>query len=267
MHTTRLILTGLVAAATALSMSPTPPAAGASQAAAARPSPFGVTATASTSELVLGKRVTISGRVTPRAAGKTVVLKQKIGDGRWRTEDRTTLTRRGKFTFTDRPKSMDPRRYRVVKPASRLHSRGVSEVMPVTMYRWTSVNDLRARNQDRMYQANQVTIDTTDYQRSLRSWVDSNTDKTGFIDFNIARSCIKLQGTFGMEDSADVGSSVRIKVVGDGTDLYSGTFGLLESEVKKVDLHGVFRLAFTWESLAEPVPVAAVGSPRVLCTE
>ena len=267
MPTTRLILTGLVAAATALSMSPAPPAAGASQASATRPSPFQVTATASTSELVLGKKVTFTGGLTPPAAGRTVVLRQKVGDGRWTTEDTATLDGDGKYILADRPTTMAPRQYRVVKRANQYHSRGVSQVMPVTMYRWTHVSDLAPRDNSRMSQVPRVTIDAVDYPRSLKSSASTATT-AGFIDFNIDRRCIRLDARFGMGDAADVDSSVKHAVLGDGVSLYSNTFGLQESERRrKLDLHGVFRLAFTWDSMAESVPVAAVASPRVLCTK
>lgn len=265
MRTIRLALSGLVAAALAVSMTSPATGAHAQSASARQATPFEVTARASTSELVLGRKLTITGRVSPKSAGKTVDLQKKIGDKPWKVEDTTTLSRRGKYSFTDEPTTIQARKYRVVKAASKRHDRGVSNVLPVTMYRWHYVVDLDSRDSQAMF-TKTLTIDTVEFTKSLygSAW-EAGGEFTGFRDYNLARECIRLKSTYGMSDDADTDSSARLDVVADGTNLYSATFALLESDRRTLDLHGVFRLSFEFESLTEHHAEPAVASARVLC--
>ncbi len=227
---------------------------------------YTVTAKANRTELVLGQRVKITGKVEPAAPGRTVVLQQKIGDKPWKDQTTATINRRGTYTVVDKPTTLNPRKYRVVKAASKKHRRGVSESLAVSVYQWHKVYDLEVRDSQYMYKTKSLTIDTVEYPTSLYGGYYPADDPTGFMDFNLERRCIRLTSTFGMSDDADTGSSVKLDVVGDGTNLYSGTFSLLESQAKTIDLHGVFRLGFEYEALTDAAAVPAVGSPEVLCS-
>lgn len=228
--------------------------------------PYTVTAKANRTELVLGQRVKISGKVEPAAPGKKVVLQQRIGDKPWKDQGTATLNRRSRFEVVDKPTTLNPRKYRVVKPASRKHARGVSKSIAVSVHQWHDLYDLEVRDSQYMYKTKSLTIDTVEYPSSIYGRYYPANDPTGFMDFNLERQCIRLTSTFGMSDDADTGSSVKIDVVGDGANLYSGTFSLLESQARTIDLHGVFRLGFEYEALTDAAAVPAVGSPRVLCS-
>jgi hypothetical protein len=228
--------------------------------------PYVVTAKADRTELVLGQKVTITGKVTPAAAGKTVVLQQKIGDKPWKDSGTATIKKSGKYQVSDKPTTMNARKYRVVKAASDKHRKGVSKSVAVGVYQWHDVYDLAIRANQAMYRVTTLDIDTVEFPKSLEGYVYDDTDPTGFIDYNLERNCTTLKATYGMSDEADTGSSAKIDVVGDGTQLYTGTFSLLESQAKTIDIRGVFRLAFQFQSLTAEHARPAVGSPQVLCS-
>lgn len=231
-----------------------------------RATPFDVTIKASTSELVKGKKVTFKGKVSPKAAGQTVVLQQKFAGKPWKATGSGTLTKRGRYEIADKPTTMNARKYRVVKPASGSHAKGISPNVAVGVFQWHNVYDLQARASRSMYRTERLSIDTVEFTKSLEGGYYAAEDPTGFIDYNLERHCITLKATYGMADDADQGSSVKIDVVGDGTELYTGTFALLQSETKTLDLHGVFRLAFDYTALTDAAASPAVGSPEVLCS-
>ncbi|MCW2794481.1 MAG: hypothetical protein JWO76_3579 [Nocardioides sp.] len=229
--------------------------------------PYTVTAKADRAELVLGQKVTIKGKVSPAAAGKTVLLQQKIDDNPWKDQKTATIKKSGRYQVSDKPTTMNARKYRVVKAASNKHRKGISKPIAVGVYQWHDVYDLQERASDSMYQARTVDINTVEFPKSLVGYVyDNDEDPTGFIDYNLERQCTTLKATYGMSDDADTGSSAKIDVVGDGTQLYTGTFALLESQARTIDIRGVFRLAFQFQSLTTEHPRPAVGSPRVLCS-
>ena len=228
--------------------------------------PYTVTAKVNKTELVLGQKVTITGKVSPVAKGKKVLLQQKIGDKGWKDQQTARVNKRGKYRVTDEPTTLNPRKYRVVKAASKRHRRGVSKPVAVGVYQWHDVYDLSVRRNVAMYKTKTLSIDTVEFPNSIYGYLYNSEDTTGFMDFNLERQCITLRSTFGMSDDADTGSSAKIDVVGDGTSLYSNTFSLLQSQARTIDIHGVFRLAFQFESLAAPSPRPAIASPRVLCS-
>jgi hypothetical protein len=234
---------------------------------AAKGKPYEVTITTNKSELVLGGKVKITGKVSPAAKGKNVILQQKIGDKAWKDQGTDALNKNGRYEFTDKPTTMNARKYRVVKPATPQHKKGVSKAVAVTVLQWHDLYDLEVRQNEQMYVTRSLDINTVEYPKSLYGWIyDGSTDQDGFIDYNIERQCTTLKATYGMSDDADTGSSVKIDVVGDGSQLYTGTFSLLQSQAKTLDIRGVFRLAFEFTSLTPEHPVPAVGSTTVLCS-
>lgn len=261
MRTTQLLLpTAVAVVASGLTLVAPVQAAPAER----RADAFEVTIAASTDELVLGERVTLKGKVTPKAAGQKVVLQKKIEDRKWVVERRTRLNERGRYTFKDEPSTAGSRKYRVVKPATRKHAKGVSPSVRVTTYRWIDLAALQPRDYANVY-ATTATIDTVEYPNSLVGWYDPAAEEW-FRDYNLARECTTLDATYGMDDTADVDSSVQIDVENDGVNVYSKTFSLLESDPERIDIRGVFRLGFLFSTTGEggsPRPV--VGSPRALC--
>jgi hypothetical protein len=263
----RLLSAAATVALTAGVLATTSATATATATPAHRATPFEVTAKASTTELVRGKKVTIHGKVSPKAKGEKDVLEQKIGKTAWKRTGSATLNKRGHYEVSDKPSSMNPRKYRVVKAASAKHKKGVSKSVAVTVFKWHDVYDLQARSIDSFYRAPRwMTINGVKFPHSLWGHNYGSAEPTGSIDYNIERQCITLKSTYGMADRADTGSSVKIDVLGDGSELFTGTFALFESQAKTLDLHGVFRLAFQYTPLTEAKAFPTIASPKVLCS-
>ncbi|MBB6626846.1 NPCBM/NEW2 domain-containing protein [Nocardioides sp. KIGAM211] len=266
MRTTHRLLSAAATVALTAGVLTTTAVTTATAAPAHRATAYDVTIKPSTTELVSGKKITFKGQVSPKAAGQTVVLQQKIGDQGWKPTGTATLNKKGRYEVSDKPSTMLERKYRVVKAASGQHRKGVSKAVAVTIYKWHKLFDLSVRDQSFMYKQRTLSIATVEFPKSFEGGYYSAQDPTGFIDFNLARECITLKATYGMSDDADTDASAKIDVVGDGTELYTGTFALLESQKKTTDIHGVFRLAFQYTALGDAQARPAVGSPEVLCS-
>ena len=261
MRTPRLIMSAVIAAATA---SMAVPVAADAASSARRGDPYEVTLKASTTELVTGDSVTLKGKVDPGSQGATVVLQQKAGDNPWKDVATDTLNRKGKFSFTDTPKSMAERDYRVVKPASKKHSRGVSEPVTVTIYQWHALYDLAARSVQYVSYYSSVSMDGTDHAKSFVAYFTADRD-TASIDWNLERNCIKLKATLGMSDDANDDAAARIDVVADSTVVHTENVAFPSAAPVTLDLHDVFRVGFDFTGLTTDAR-PAVGSPQVLCS-
>ena len=90
---------------------------------------FAVSATARSTTVPVGGRVTITGGVVPVSDGVNVQLQRLVGTS-WHTVDRST-TRDGRFTLTDTPRSAGSHRYRVFLPNTEEDLRSVSRTIVV----------------------------------------------------------------------------------------------------------------------------------------
>lgn len=270
MRTAQILLTAATSvalAAATLSAPLTTATASAAEAPALRGHhPFKVSIKTSTTELVRGHKVTLSGKVSRGAVGKKVRLQQKIDDHKWKSTGSATVNKKRRYHVSDKPKSMNARKYRVIMPATKKHRKGVSKSVDVGVYQWHDLYNIQARKTDSFYRTRTLSIDTVKFPKSYQGRYYNAEKPTGLVDFNLERNCIELKSTYGMSDDADVDSSVKIDVLGDGAELYTGTFALLESQAITLDLHGVFRLGFEYTALTDATAAPALGSPRVLCS-
>lgn len=76
----------------------------------------------------IGQTVTMSGKVTPKAPGKRVLVQGRVGNGNWATLTRLTLNRSSRYRLTFRVSRAGAIALRVVKPRSRGIPRGISAV-------------------------------------------------------------------------------------------------------------------------------------------
>lgn len=260
MRTTRLLASTVLAAVAASILAPTAAEAGSS---ARRADPYEVTLKSSTSELVSGKTVTLKGKVEPGAKGAEVVLQQKGGGNPWKQVDSTTLNKRGKFEFTDTPQTMTAREYRVIKPASGKHAKGVSDPVTVTIYQWHELAQLQARSSEFVSQTT-VSMAGDDYTHSYVG-LFSEERNTAAVDWNINGDCLKLKATYGMDDVVDEGVAGQIDVIADGDNLHSQSVAFPSAYSSTLDISDVFRLGFDFTGVtADARP--GVGTPRVLCS-
>ncbi len=263
MRSSRLVLsTALVLAGLGLA-----PAGSSSAAApAARKAPFEVTIRASTTELVLGDSMTIKGTVSPAAAGKPVTLQKKLeGQDSWVDEEVVQLNRRGKYVFELKPSSSQARKFRVIKPANKKRSKGVSNAVSIDIFQWFDLTQLAYRSSDYVYSTT-VKIDGEEYPNSLYS-THNPAPLTATRDYNLERACLTMKATPGMSDDADTEASAKVDLTFDDTTAYSKTFSLTEHENVTLDLRDVFRLEVMFTTLDTSYhAVPALGSPRVLCS-
>lgn len=262
------MLAGLgTAATTTTSQAQVAPAA----AEAAKAAKYEVTATVSSIEPEQGEKIKIRGSVTPGEAGAKVVLEKRYGtSGKWKKADTDTLSRKGKFKFTEKVNSVRFRQYRVRKPADDAVKAGISKKLGVTVYGWRELTSLNPVAADGTFETGSVTINATAYEQSV---VGNSTSNSGSIAYNVNRACKRLEGRVGLSDSSALTATGQVTLLGDTTALYTNSFSLTQSAPVGLDLAGVFRITVDWTSSnTEGTPenqsgaIVAVGSPRLLCS-
>lgn len=256
----RIAAAGLAAALAAGLAAPT---ATAEPRTADRRAAFAPTLEASSAQVVALRWFVLRGTVAPAAKGTTVILQKKVRNKRWVDEARLRTTGSGTFRYRDRPHVAGARTYRVVVPAAAGVGRGVSAPVTVTVYKWQSLTRLPVRDsRDTWPSGSGASIDGVPYAPVLQGVPDAT---QGFIDWNLGRKCLTLRSTMGNGDQSDTDAVATVTLTGDGTTLYTRSFGLTESEAGTFDLTGVFRLAFSWTS-APGGAQAMLAEPEVLCS-
>jgi hypothetical protein len=239
-------------------------------AAPARARAYAPTLKASTNQVVVKHKLELSGRVRPATRGGTVIIQKRIGDRKWSEETRTTMNGRGRFSYLDRPTTPGPRRYRAVVPAHGRHAKGVSDPVTVTVYRWVDLTTLRTRASDAtIHPTEGAEIDGVTYSPA---WVGARWAQDGFVDWNLDRACLTLRARYGNSDESDATATANISVVTAGDAIYTGSFGLTESERKVLDISGAFRVGFEWTSSNtagtpedQRGAAAVMAEPEALC--
>jgi len=229
---------------------------------AEKPGVFTVTATVNKAEPEVGDTVKIKGTVRPVRPGAKVVLQVKYaGQKSWKRRAVTALTQAGKFKFKLDVRKVRDRKYRVVKPAGGHRAAGHSKALKVTVFGWRMLDSLAPVQSVGFTEAGKVSIDATPFPHSLRS-ADSGTGLR--IGYNLNRRCKAIETRIGLSDDSAASGSAAVAMVADVATRASGSYALTESDAVAEDLTGVFRLTFTAEP--EDGGMAAVGSPRVLCS-
>ena len=236
-----------------------------------RAASFKPTLKASTAQVVAGHRLVLSGKVKPVRAGETVVLQKRVGDKRtWVVEARLRMSKRGTFTYRDKPNAPGVRHYRVVVPKVGRVKAAASKQVKVTVYRWQRLDWKDRRTAEATYyKTKNLTINGTEYDYALTGQAYSS---EGFVDWNLGRDCLKVRARYGNSDDSDDLAVAHISMDADGESIYTKSFALTESEEKTLDITGVFRLGFHWTSTnPEGTPqnqggaAAVFVEPEVLC--
>ena len=201
------------------------------------------TLTASTHTVMADKKVVLSGKVKPATKGGKVIIEKRVNGKEWKEETRTTMSKSGKFSYTDKPDTAGVRQYRAVVPKHKKHKLGTSKPVSVTVMRWQYLTQVTSRVRDSVSGAASVQIDSVSYGHAF---VGNRYREAGSIDWNLDRLCTTLKGRFGESDDSDADATSHIQVEADGASLYSKDFALTQSESRTIDISGVFRLAFTW---------------------
>jgi hypothetical protein len=228
-----------------------------------------VTVKASTHQVVVGKKLTLQGHVRPgaAAAGTALVVQEKFKPGaKWKpAKTKAKVSQGGTYKATIKPTTAFIHAYRVLMPATKSHAKGVSPTVKVTVYAWSSLVDQDSANDTRM-EFGTAHINGKTYPDSV--WNDYG--DVGMIEFNVNRDCTALRGTFGLSDDSTTGGQGEVSVEADGTSVYSKTFDVGQSVVKKIKLDPAplkLRLeAHNTSTVDGTAGWGAFGAPQVLCT-
>jgi hypothetical protein len=228
-----------------------------------------VTAKASAHEVVIGKKVVISGHVRPgaAAAGTSLVVQEKFKPGvKWKaTKIKAKVTKGGTYKAVLMPTKAFTHQFRVLMPANAHHGKGTSPTVKVTVYGWSPLTSHVAVNQHNMI-ADTVSINGKAYDNSVRNVGDSGT-----IEYNVNHLCTQVKGTFGISDDSTTGGQGEVSIATEATSVYSHTFDLGQSQNKTISLDPAplkLRLeAHSTSTTPGVIGYGAFGAIQVLCTQ
>ncbi|HEX4470404.1 MAG TPA: hypothetical protein VH085_00440, partial [Nocardioides sp.] len=157
-----------------------------------------VTAKAGTHQVVVGKKVLISGHVRPgsAAAGTKLAVQEKFRPGvKWKTTPTTTkVTKSGAYRVKVKPTKAFTHQYRIVMPATAHHAKGVSPTVKIAVYAWSPLSSHPQNNNNDMG-AVSVDINGKRYDNSVRQFGSS-----GSVEYNVDHVCTQVRATFGLSD-------------------------------------------------------------------
>jgi hypothetical protein len=213
---------------------------------------------------VYGQKVTITGKVTPASPGENVRLERAARKrGPWKLVRTKKVAADGTYTVKDQPAAVKTHWYRIVKPASKTRSAGVSAPMRVLVYKWSYLTEVSdAVDYDDFY-ANDTYINGTYYRYS----VFNNAGRgDGFIEYNLRRRCRALDTVLGLNDNTETGGTKNLKVLADGAVLYDKTLGLGQSDRLRFNVQNILRIRLE-ATVTDPDKYAypGAGNPRILC--
>lgn len=217
-------------------------------------------------QVVAGQKVVFTGTVHPKAAaaGGKVVLQEKSNPSKpWVDQTKATIGHDGTYRISDRPTTSFVHSYRVVMPAGSKHDKGTSPTLRVKVYGWDNLVDHQYVNADYMYYG-PVDINGTEYRHSISA--DYNDSSS--IEYNLDHKCIKLRSTFGISDDSTTGGQAEVDLFSDGTNVYTHTFDLGQSQTQTVGLDAPLKIKLATHNTSTESGVIGYGAfatPQVLC--
>ncbi len=228
-----------------------------------------VTVKASTHQVVVGKKVVLSGHVRPgsAAAGTKLVVQEKFRPGvKWKSiPTQAKVAASGSYRVTVKPTKAFTHRYRIVMRASAHHAKGVSPTVKIAVYAWSPLTTHADVNQHNMMTGGTVDINGKAYDDSVRNVGDS-----GSIEYNVDHLCTQVKATFGLSDDSTTGGQGEVSLATEATSVYSHTFDLGQSQTKTIKLGPAplkLRLeAHSTSTTPGIIGFGAFGAIQVLCT-
>jgi hypothetical protein len=218
-------------------------------------------------QVKVGDTIHFTGKVRPAgaAAGHKVELQEKFrADKPWKTKDTSKVNSSGHYVLTETPTVNTVRKYRVLMPATPHHAKGISPTIEVKVYGWSALFDHTYVNPNNMYPTSSVNLNGTTYDKSiLATWTGQTS-----VEFNLNHKCLALRGTFGISDNSETGAQSTVNAEADGTQFYTHTFDLGETDFQKFQLDSPLKLKLSAESMVSGVDgYGAIGSPDVYCVQ
>ncbi len=241
-------------------------AANAGTADAAANAPYRVTLKVSESAAIAGEtKLALTGKVSPKPGkGSPVSLQiQYEGQEKWKTVRTVGVKKDGSFAFSDKPGTSQERSYRVVKAKDPGGAKGISRERAVDVQAWKWLDSFTTSAGADVLDIYEIPVNGETYRRNL---VLDRTKDSGFEEWTLGRKCTAFESTFGLSDRTETGGQGGIVVTSDGVVKYARTFNLGESELRTIDVTGVYRMRLdlgqvTTTPDTEPTAAAA----RVLC--
>jgi hypothetical protein len=241
-------------------------AANASTADAAASAPYRVTLKVSESKAIAEETtLSLKGKVSPKPKkGSPVLLQiQYEGQDNWKTIRKVGVKKDGTYAFTDKPSSSLEREYRVVKGKDAGGAKGTSRERAVDVQVWEWLDSFTSSAGADVLDIYEIPVNGETYRRNLV--LDRTKDK-GFEEWTLGRKCTAFESTLGLSDRTETGGQGGIVVTSDGVAKYARTFNLGESELKTIDVTGVYRMRIDFSQVTttpDTEPTAAAA--RVLC--
>ena len=216
--------------------------------------------------VAIGKETTLKvrGRVTPKAAGEKVILQQRVLPKKtWKATGTAKIKSTGTYVLKDVPSTPGKREYRVVKPASDGLAKGISKALAVQVYAWEKLGARPTGPRTNLI-VRGANIATDYYASSLVSGISGT---PASVEYTLGRKCLALEATYALTDDSASGSSGVVTVSTDGAVRASHALavGTIVAD-HTIDISNAFRLKFDITTSATPAAVAAVATPKVLCT-
>jgi hypothetical protein len=166
-----------------------------------------VTATANADNLDVGHSFTVTGKVTPRARGQRVKVQRLVG-GHWTTIARPRLNRHSHYRATVVVAAPGNNRYRVVKPRSNGHRRGVSPTITVVGWRWRPLTAMPVSGLS--FHAAQLAsgqLGPAPYSTIYRPFVKLGdpASSSGSISYRLDGNCVAFDATVGVTPDSSAG--------------------------------------------------------------
>jgi hypothetical protein len=267
----RALLTAVAVASAAVGLALSEP--GSAQAAhhQTHKKPWHVTMKADRTEVTVGHKVRLTGKVGKAAAGGLVKLYERGSSGRpWKYQRNALVHRDGHYTTYDKPTVNSVRWYRVVMPGNKHHKKGASEAVRVDVYRWTSLTGFTAVNENYLAVEPSVVMNGVNYPSSLEAeifHIPTDSPNPQSIEFNVNRKCTMFRGTFGLSDDSESGSQAEVSASADQTTWFDHVYALGESDHDVVTFETPpLKLRFETTSLVDGKDgLGAVGTPEVYC--
>lgn len=267
-------LTTLITAAVAIVGSAAPSTTYAAPDHARKSAAYAVTAKVNTQVVTLGEDVVkVRGKVTPRAAGKRVLLQQRLkGTRTWGVSARARVKLNGTYLLTDRPSAIGTRQYRVVKLRSAGLRKGTSRILEVrvidsaatpAVYTWRKLAQRPHGASENIAVSSSALIGGRPYAYSFQPYIRG---APSYVEYPLKGLCTELRTTYAMHDSAAVGSSARITLALDGVTKVDQVLVKGQVVESTTDLTGALQLRYDLFSNADPASYPVVATPEILCT-
>lgn len=217
---------------------------------------------AAASPVVVGTRVTVSGKTSSNLKGKVVVLQRKVGTKWVDQAAKARVTSARTFTITTRASGVDHVAYRVIYKGNSKIKSAKSYGKALTVYRWKHLSKLDPKIKKNTY-SGPVSVNGKDYLNSLR--MVRNNYFRAYASFDTKRKCLTFEATAGTPDTNPISGKTIMSISHDGNlvtsqEVRGGTSYRITQNIKNV-----LEIHIEREQGEGYLNDLALGDARILC--